>query len=95
LSVDSGCAKLVFGAGLTSNIAVHKGGAMLATSGVQDAVDTMLAQSRTFGEIEDFIDEQPISEDEKSALWLWAWAEQPRFLRRQIIPASRVASNPR
>jgi hypothetical protein len=53
----------------------------------EDAVDEMLGQGRSFGEIEDFISEQPISEELKSVLWLWAWAEQPRTLRRRIIPA--------
>jgi hypothetical protein len=47
----------------------------------------MLCQGRSFGEIEDFISEQPLSEELKSVLWLWAWAEQPRALRRRIIPA--------
>jgi hypothetical protein len=67
---------------------------MLATTRLQDVIDTMLAEGQSLGEIEDFIVEQPISEDEKSALWLWAWAEQPRVLRREIIPAGLVTSNP-
>lgn len=62
---------------------------MLTTIRAEDAIDTMLAEGRSFAEIEDFIGEQPISEDLKSALWLWAWAEQPRALRRTIIPMGR------
>jgi hypothetical protein len=59
---------------------------MLATR-AEDAIDAMLAHGRSFGEIEDFISEQPIPEELKNVLWLWAWAEQPRAVRRQIIPA--------
>jgi hypothetical protein len=61
-------------------------GAMLTATRVQDAIDTMLADGRSFAEIEDFIAEQPVPEDTKSALWLWAWAEQPRAFRRELIP---------
>jgi hypothetical protein len=57
----------------------------------EHAIDEMLSQGRSFGEIEDFISEQPISEELKSVLWLWAWAEQPRTLRRRIIPAVALA----
>jgi hypothetical protein len=53
----------------------------------EDAIDEMLIEGRSFGESEDFISEQPISEELKSVLWLWAWAEQPRTLRRRIIAA--------
>jgi hypothetical protein len=60
---------------------------MLVITRAEEAIDAMLADGRRFGEIEDFISEQPISEESKSALWLWAWAEQPRVLRRQIVPA--------
>ena len=60
---------------------------MLTIARAEDAVDGMLIEGRSFGEIEDFISEQPISEELKSVLWLWAWAEQPRALRRRIVPA--------
>jgi hypothetical protein len=60
---------------------------MLTASRAQDAIETMLAEGRKFGEIEDFIARQPVSEEEKSALWLWAWAEQPWAQRPLIIPA--------
>jgi hypothetical protein len=42
----------------------------------EDAIDAMVVEGRSFGEIEDFISHEPISEDQKSALWLLAWAEQ-------------------
>jgi hypothetical protein len=60
---------------------------MLTISRAEDAIDGMLIERRGFREIEDFISEQPISEELKSVLWLWAWAEQPRVLRRRMIPA--------
>jgi hypothetical protein len=43
-------------------------------------------------EIEDFIDRQPISEDQKSALWLWlwAWSECPRAHPAPTSPTDRV-----
>jgi hypothetical protein len=55
---------------------------MLTTSRARDAIDTMLVEGRKFDQIEDFIACQPVSEEEQSALWLWAWAEQPWALRR-------------
>jgi hypothetical protein len=58
---------------------------MLTMTGAEDAIDSMLVEGRSFDEIEDFISEQPISEELKSVLWLWAWAEQPRTVRRRII----------
>jgi hypothetical protein len=67
---------------------VVEGAAMLTISRVEDVVDALLVDGRGFGEIEDFISEQPISEELKSVLWLRAWAEQPRPVRRQIIPAA-------
>ena len=51
----------------------------------EDVIDAMLADGRSFSEIEDFIADQAVSEELKSVLWLWAWAEQPRALRREII----------
>jgi hypothetical protein len=59
---------------------------MLTTSRAEDAIHAMLIEGRSFGEIDDLISEQPISEELKSVLWLWAWAEQPWAVRRRIIP---------
>jgi hypothetical protein len=61
---------------------------MLTITRAEDAIDAMLFEGRSFGEIEEFISDQPISEELKSVLWLWAWAEQPRALRRRIVPAA-------
>jgi len=55
---------------------------MPSITGAEDAIDAMLLEGRSFGEIETFISEQPISEELKSALWLWAWADQPLAAKR-------------
>jgi len=43
---------------------------------VQEAVSRMLIGGSALSEIEALIERQPLAEDEKAALWLWAWAEQ-------------------
>lgn len=35
-----------------------------------------LVEGLARSEIEAFIERQPLDDDEKAALWLWAWAEQ-------------------
>jgi len=60
---------------------------MLTITRAEDDIDAMLVEGRSFGEIEDFISDQPISEELKSVLWLWAWADQPLALRRRIVSA--------
>ena len=47
---------------------------------VQEAVTLMLSGGSALSEIEAFIERQPLCEDEKAALWLWAWAEKPLAL---------------
>jgi hypothetical protein len=61
---------------------------MLTITRAEHAIDEMLIEDRSFGEIEDFISELPVSEDVKSALWLRAWAAQPQAVRRLIHPSS-------
>jgi len=43
---------------------------------VQAAVSRMLIGGSALSEIEALIERQPLAEDEKAALWLWAWAAQ-------------------
>ena len=43
----------------------------------ETAIEDMLARQVDFNEIEDFIELLPISEEHRSALWLWAWSSQP------------------
>jgi hypothetical protein len=51
---------------------------MLTITRAEDAIEAMLVEGRSLAEIEEFISEQPISEELKSALWLRAWAEEPQ-----------------
>ena len=37
----------------------------------------MLSGGSALSQIDAFIEDQPLSEDEKAALWLWAWAQTP------------------
>lgn len=48
-------------------------------------VEQMLKLNRPFDEIEDWIEEQTCSDEIKSALWLWAWADRPLAERRAVI----------
>ena len=43
----------------------------------ETAIEDMLSRQVDFNEIEDFIERLPISEEHRSALWLWAWSSQP------------------
>ena len=48
-------------------------------------LDEMLSDGTAFGEIEDWIEDQPIDGRSKTALWLAAWSEQPRWQRRRML----------
>lgn len=45
----------------------------------------MLLRKADFEDIELFIDAQDVPPEQKDILWLWAWSEQPRKQRREII----------
>lgn len=47
-----------------------------------------------FGEIEDWIEALPASEDAKAGLWLLAWAEQGRPDQRRIAEQALAAVDP-
>jgi hypothetical protein len=61
---------------------------MLTITRAEHAIDEMLIEGRSFGEIEDFIFELPVAEEVKCALWRRAWAGQPPALKRLIISAA-------
>ena len=42
-----------------------------------DHVGTMLSNGMSLAEIEAFIERQPMSEEERAALWMRAWSERP------------------
>ena len=48
-------------------------------------------------EVEDFIEACPLEEEQKSALWLWAWLHQPadalhRFAESEVVRLSEAES---
>lgn len=51
---------------------------------VEVEVEAMVRAGRTIGQIEDRIDELPVNEEAKSALWLLAWSEHEIRARRPI-----------
>jgi hypothetical protein len=55
-------------------------------------LDEMLADGASFGKIEDWIDDQPMDDESKAALWLAAWSEQPRAQRREMVAPGRYGS---
>lgn len=55
------------------------------------AVDALLDQRRPFGEIEGAIEGYPLPDEAKSALWLYAYSEQPRDERAAVIRETLVA----
>jgi hypothetical protein len=55
----------------------HDGVSVMAGSElVQETVTRMLSKGSGLSEIEAFIERQPLAEEHKAALWLWAWAKQ-------------------
>jgi hypothetical protein len=48
-------------------------------------VERMLEDSQSFELVEEFINHQPISDKQKAALWLLAWAEADGPTRRRVI----------
>jgi hypothetical protein len=58
---------------------------------VEEAVKQMLIRGTRFPEIEAFLERQPLAEEHKSALWLWAWVEQSWGERhRSALPRERM-----
>jgi hypothetical protein len=45
----------------------------------------MLQEGHSFELVEEFIDRQLISETQKAALWLLAWAEADGGTRRRVV----------
>ena len=48
-------------------------------------VERMLQGGQSFELVEEFIDRQVISEEQKAALWLLAWAEADGGTRRRAL----------
>jgi hypothetical protein len=51
-----------------------------------EQVEAMIAEGVPFEQIEQRIEEhRDLPSEAKSALWLYAWAEQPRATRRAVV----------
>lgn len=48
-------------------------------------LDAMIAANTAFDEIEDEIEALPITEHQRSALWLYAWVETDRAQRQVAV----------
>jgi len=53
--------------------------------GLEDLIEVMVLEGASLEAMEDFIDEQHASGEDKAQLWLLAWAG-PRRTRRQVMP---------
>jgi len=56
-----------------------------AVLGVASEVERMLQGGQSFELVEEFINRQPISEEQKAGLWLLAWAEVDGGTRRRVV----------
>ena len=50
-----------------------------------EAVEALVEEGVPFEVVEDRIEAMPVTGEVKSALWLYAWAEQPRAERRKVV----------
>ena len=51
---------------------------------VQTMVEQMVREGRSFHDVESYVTRATLTDDEKAALWLLAWAEQERGARRRL-----------
>jgi hypothetical protein len=56
-----------------------------AAINIASEVERMLQEDHSFELVEEFIDRQLISEEQKAALWLLAWAETDAGTRRRLL----------
>lgn len=50
----------------------------------QIIVEQMVRERRSFHDVEDYVARATLTDDEKAALWLLAWAEQERGAQRRL-----------
>ena len=51
---------------------------------VQTMVEQMVREGRSFHDVESYVTRATLTDDEKAALWLLAWAEQERGAQRRL-----------
>jgi hypothetical protein len=54
----------------------------------RNAIDGQIEAGFTFEQIEDFIDACSVDDEQKAALWLWAWLRQRSGARRRSAEPS-------
>jgi hypothetical protein len=60
----------------------------------QREIERMVDSDATLGEVEDAIGEIDLSDEQKSALWLWAWALlSPRAQRERAVSMLAAVEN--
>ena len=65
---------------------MHKASPQTVLRYYQREVERMVDANSTLGEVEDAIGKIDLSNDQKSALWLWAWALlSPRAQRERAL----------
>jgi hypothetical protein len=60
----------------------------------RNAVDGQIEAGFTFGQIEDFINACALDEEQKAALWLWAWLDQSHGERRTLGDLEDLDASP-
>jgi hypothetical protein len=53
----------------------------------QRAISNQIDVGYSFGEVEGFIEACPLDEEQKAALWLWAWARPTPDVHRTFAQA--------
>lgn len=51
----------------------------------RDDIERRMRAGEPFASIESAIESATATDDEKAALWLLAWSEQPRRVRRRLV----------
>jgi len=57
---------------------------MTQLASARTAVEQMLREGRSFRDVEDYVERATLADDQKAALWLLAWAEQPPGAQRRL-----------
>ena len=66
---------------------------MVSQREAKEHVDRMLNQRRPFGEIEEYIDTCGLEGEVQMAAWLYAWSQQPRKVRNEVVLVMMVDDN--
>lgn len=56
-------------------------------------IERLVCCGRPFDEVEDIIDAAALSDDEKAALWLWAWSFMDAGVQRRIARETLAATS--